>query len=54
MILTDEIFDITPVVIYKGNEYRSSLSTIAATDVLLAEDNDLNAEIAVSLLEEQG
>lgn len=54
VILTDEIFDITPVVIYKGNEYRSSLSTIAATDVLLAEDNDLNAEIAVSLLEEQG
>ena len=44
MILTDEIFDITPVVIYKGNEYRSSLSTIAATDT------SLYSEVMVSFL----
>ena len=44
VILTDEIFDITPVVIYKGNEYRSSLSTIAATDT------SLYSELMVSLL----
>ncbi|MFR8221738.1 MAG: ATP-binding protein [Blautia faecis] len=44
MILTDEIFDITPVVIYKGNEYRSSLSTIAATDT------SLYSELMVSFL----
>ena len=35
VILTDEIFDITPVVIYKGNEYTNSLSTIAATETSL-------------------
>ena len=35
VILTDEIFDITPVVIYKGKEYNSSLSTIAATETSL-------------------
>ena len=35
VVLTDEIFDITPVVIYKGNEYSSSLSTIAATETSL-------------------
>ena len=44
VILTDEIFDITPVVIYKGNEYRSSLSTIAATDT------SLYSELMVSFL----
>ena len=44
VILTDEIFDITPVVIYKGNEYRSSLSTIAATDT------SLYSELIVSFL----
>ena len=44
VVLTDEIFDITPVVIYKGNEYRSSLSTIAATDT------SLYSELMVSLL----
>ena len=35
VVLTDEIFDITPVVIYKGNEYSSSLSAIAATETSL-------------------
>ena len=44
VVLTDEIFDITPVVIYKGNEYSSSLSTIAATDT------SLYSELMVSLL----
>ena len=44
VILTDEIFDITPVVIYKGNEYNSSISTIAATE------NSLYSELMVSLL----
>ncbi|MCC2240465.1 transporter substrate-binding domain-containing protein [Fusicatenibacter sp. CLA-AA-H213] len=44
VILTDEIFDITPVVIYKENEYRSSLSTIAATDT------SLYSELMVSFL----
>ena len=44
VILTDEIFDITPVVIYKGNEYRSSLFTIATTDT------SLYSELMVSFL----
>ena len=44
VVLTDEIFDITPVVIYKGNEYSSSLSTIAATE------NSLYSGLMVSLL----
>ena len=44
VVLTDAIFDITPVVIYKGNEYRSSLSTIAATDT------SLYSELMVSFL----
>ena len=44
VVLTDEIFDITPVVIYKGNEYSSSLSTIAATET------SLYSELMVSLL----
>lgn len=44
VILTDEIFDITPVVIYKGNEYNSSLSTIAATET------SLYSELMVSFL----
>ena len=44
VILTDEIFDITPVVIYKGHEYGSSLSTIAATDT------SLYSELMVSFL----
>ena len=35
VVLTDAIFDITPVVIYKGNEYSNSLSTIAATETSL-------------------
>lgn len=35
VVLTDAIFDITPVVIYKGKEYSSSLSTIAATETSL-------------------
>ena len=35
VVLTDEIFDITPVVIYQGNEYTNSLSTIAATETSL-------------------
>ena len=35
VVLMDEIFDITPVVIYKGNEYTNSLSTIAATETSL-------------------
>ena len=44
VVLTDEIFDITPVVIYKGNEYSSSLTTIAATET------SLYSELMVSLL----
>ena len=44
VILTDEIFDITPVVIYKGNEYNSSISTIAATET------SIYSELMVSLL----
>ena len=32
VVLTDVIFDITPVVIYQGKEYSSSLSAIAATE----------------------
>jgi len=44
VVLTDEIFDITPVVIYKGNEYSSSLATIAATET------SLYSELMVSLL----
>ena len=44
VVLTDAIFDITPVVIYKGNEYNSSLSTIAATET------SLYSELMVSLL----
>ena len=44
VVLTDEIFDITPVVIYKGNEYTNSLSTIAATET------SLYSELMVSLL----
>ena len=43
VMLTDVIFDITPVVIYKG-EYSSSLSTIAATET------SLYSELMVSLL----
>ena len=35
MVLTDAIFDITPVVIYKGKEYSNSLSTIAVTETSL-------------------
>ena len=35
VVLTDAIFDITPVVIYKGNEYSSSPSIIAATETSL-------------------
>ncbi len=35
VVLTDEIFDITPVVIYKGKEYSNSLSAIAATETSL-------------------
>lgn len=44
VVLTDAIFDITPVVIYKGNEYSNSLSTIAATET------SLYSELMVSLL----
>lgn len=44
VVLTDKIFDITPVVIYKGNDYSSSLSAIAATETLLY------SELMVSLL----
>ena len=44
VVLTDEIFDITPVVIYKGNEYTDSLSTIAATET------SLYSKLMVSLL----
>ena len=44
VVLTDEIFDITPVVIYKGNDYSSSLSTIAATET------SLYSKLMVSLL----
>ena len=43
VMLTDVIFDITPVVIYQG-EYSSSLSTIAATET------SLYSELMVSLL----
>ena len=43
VVLTDVIFGITPVVIYKG-EYSSSLSTIAATET------SLYSELMVSLL----
>ena len=35
VVLTDAIFDITPVVIYKGKEYSSSLSTVAVTEISL-------------------
>ena len=44
VVLTDEIFDITPVVIYKGKEYSSCLSTIAVTET------SLYSELMVSLL----
>ena len=44
VVLTDVIFDITPVVIYKGKEYSSSFSTIAATET------SLYSELMVSLL----
>ena len=44
VVLTDAIFDITPVVIYKGKEYSSCLSTIAATET------SLYSELMVSLL----
>ena len=44
VVLTDEIIDITPVVIYKGNEYTNSLSTIAATET------SLYSKLMVSLL----
>lgn len=44
VVLTDAIFDITPVVIYKGNEYNSSISTIAATET------SIYSELMVSLL----
>ncbi|WP_448915193.1 ATP-binding protein [Eubacterium ramulus] len=44
VILTDAIFDITPVVIYKGKEYSGSPSTIAATET------SLYSELMVSLL----
>ena len=44
VVLTDEIFDITPVVIYQGKEYSSSLSAIAATET------SLYSELMVSLL----
>ena len=44
VVLTDAIFDITPVVIYKGKEYSSCLSTIAVTET------SLYSELMVSLL----
>ena len=44
VVLTDEIFDITLVVIYKGKEYSSSLSVIAVTET------SLYSELMVSLL----
>ena len=44
VVLTDAIFDITPVVIYKGKEYSSSPSTIAVTET------SLYSELMVSLL----
>ena len=44
VVLTDVIFDITPVVIYQGKEYSSSLSAIAATET------SLYSELMVSLL----
>ncbi len=43
VVLTDAIFDITPVVIYKGKEYSSCLSTIAVTET------SLYSELMVSL-----
>ena len=44
VVLTDEILDITPVVIYKGKDYSSSLSVIAATET------SLYSELMVSLV----
>ena len=44
VVLTDAIFDITPVIIYKGKEYSSCLSTIAVTET------SLYSELMVSLL----
>ena len=44
VVLTDVIFDITPVVIYQGNEYNNTLSVIAATET------SLYSELMVSLL----
>ena len=44
VVLTDKIFDITPVVIYKGNDYSSSLSAMAATET------SLYSKLMVSLL----
>ena len=44
VVLTDAIFDITPVVIYQGKDYSSSLSAIAATET------SLYSELMVSLL----
>ena len=44
VVLTDAIFDITPVVIYKGKEYSSCLSTIAVAET------SLHSELMVSLL----
>nr|WP_288548620.1 transporter substrate-binding domain-containing protein [uncultured Blautia sp.] len=44
VVLTDVIFDITPVVIYQGNEYNNNLSVIAATET------SLYSELMVSLL----
>ena len=44
VVLTDAIFDITPVVIYKGKEYSSCLSTIAVTET------SLYSELMVSFL----
>ena len=44
VVLTDVIFDITPVVIYKGKDYSNSLSVIAATET------SLYSELMVSLL----
>ena len=44
VVLTDVIFDITPVVIYQGKDYSSSLSAIAATET------SLYSELMVSLL----
>ena len=44
VVLTDAIFDITPVVIYKGKEYSSCLSTIAVAET------SLYSELMVSIL----